>query len=123
MPTKIALVGHCGPDSYMLRSAVKYAVKDSEVLMISDDKGLAAAVANGVGLLLVNRMLDGNFEVGQGVDLIGRLHTTYPDLPMMLISNYADSQKAAEAAGARTGFGKSEIGTAKMREALAGAFV
>lgn len=123
MPTKIALVGHCGPDSYMLRSAVKYAVKGSEVLMISDDTELAAALSNGVALLLVNRMLDGNFEVHEGVELIRRLHITYPQLPLVLISNYAESQRAAEAAGARAGFGKSEIGTAKMRDSLAGAFV
>ena len=123
MPVKIALVGHCGPDSFMLRSAVKYAVKDVELHMITDGGALAALLSNGPALLLVNRQLDGNFEVIEGVDLIRRLHTTYPQLPMMLISNYADAQQAAEAAGARPGFGKSEIGSAKMRDALAGAAV
>lgn len=121
MPVKIALVGHCGPDSFMLRSAVKYAVKDAEVLMITDDTAMSAALSNGVSLLLVNRMLDGNFELHEGVELIRRLHTTYPQLAMMLISNYADSQKAAEAAGALPGFGKGEVGTQKMRDALSGA--
>ena len=122
MPNKIALVGHCGPDSFMLRSAVKYAVKDAEMMMITDDTALSAALSNGVSLLLVNRMLDGNFEVAEGVELIRRLKSTYPDLATMLVSNYADSQQAAETAGARPGFGKSEIGTAKMRTALTGVF-
>jgi CheY-like chemotaxis protein len=122
MSRKIALVGHCGPDSYMLRSAVKYAVKDSEVLMITDDNALSAALSNGVGLLLVNRVLDGNFELHEGVELVRRLKSSYPDTPTMLISNYADSQKAAEEAGARPGFGKGEIGTDKMKTALAGVF-
>ncbi|MDB5324899.1 MAG: hypothetical protein JWM57_468 [Phycisphaerales bacterium] len=123
MPVKIALVGHCGPDSYMLRSAVKYAVKDAELHMITDDGALAALLSGGPAVLLVNRQLDGNFEVYEGVELIRRLHITYPQLSMMLISNFADSQKAAEAAGARAGFGKSEIGTPKMRDALTGAVV
>ncbi|MGC4032014.1 MAG: hypothetical protein QM754_09820 [Tepidisphaeraceae bacterium] len=121
MPVKIALVGHCGPDSFMLRSAVKYAVKDAEVVMITDDTVLSAELSNGLSLLLVNRMLDGNFELHEGVELIRRLHTTYPQLAIMLISNYADSQKAAEAVGALPGFGKGEVGTQKMRDALAGA--
>ena len=120
MSQKIALVGHCGPDSYMLRSAVKYAVKDSEVLMITDDNVLTAELAQqSLSLLLVNRVLDGSFEIDGGIELIRRLHITYPDLPIMLVSNFADSQREAEAVGARPGFGKSEIGTAKMREALA----
>lgn len=120
MPHKIALVGHCGPDSFMLRSAVKYAAKDAEVLMINDDNQLAHQLSTGLSLLLVNRMMDGNFEVREGVELIRRLHITYPQLPLMLISNYPESQQAAVEAGGRLGFGKSEIGSAKMKDALAG---
>ena len=90
--------------------------------MIADDAALAAALSDGVALLLVNRMLDGRFEVHEGVELIRRLKNGYPGLATMLISNYADSQTAAEAAGARPGFGKGEIGTPKMRDALAGVF-
>lgn len=123
MPQKIALVGHCGPDSHMLRSAVKFAVKGSEIAMITDDNALTALLSQGPALLLVNRQLDGNFDVYEGVDLIRRLHESHPDLPMMLISNFPESQQAAEAAGARPGFGKREIGSAKMRDALSGALV
>ena len=122
MSRKIALVGHCGPDSYMLRSAVKHAVKESQVEMIGSAHQLASAIANGVELLLVNRMLDGAFDEHEGVALIEKLRDAYPSIATMLISNYADSQKAAEAAGARAGFGKSEIGSPKMRDALAGVF-
>ena len=91
--------------------------------MIADDTALTSLLSQGPALLLVNRQLDGNFEVYEGVELIRRLHETYPELPMLLISNFADSQQAAEAAGARPGFGKREIGSAKMRDALAGALV
>ncbi len=121
MSKKIALVGHCGPDSYMLRSAVKYAVPGADVRMITDLDALNDLIDTGVDLLLVNRMLDGLFDAGEGVELIGTLHTSHPAVRCMLISNYAESQRDAEAAGAKPGFGKSEIGTPKMKQSLAAA--
>lgn len=119
MSKRIALVGHCGPDSYMLRSAVKYAVPGSDVLMITDQDALNDLIEQGVDLLLVNRMLDGLFDAGVGIELIETLHKSKPAVRTMLISNYADSQRDAEAAGARPGFGKAEIGSPKMKQALA----
>jgi hypothetical protein len=107
----------------MLRSAVKYAVKDADLHMISDETGLNKLLEAGPALLLVNRMLDGRFETHEGLQLIRRLKASHPDVSLMLISNFADSQRDAEAAGAKPGFGKSEIGSAKMRDALAGAVV
>jgi DNA-binding NtrC family response regulator len=121
MSKRIALVGHCGPDSYMLRSAVKYAVPGSDVAMITDQDALADLLAKGVDLLLVNRVLDGLFDAGAGIELIGSLAKSHPGVPTILISNYADSQRDAEAAGAKPGFGKAEIGTPKMKQSLAGA--
>ncbi len=121
MPKLIGLVGHCGPDSYMLRSAVKYAVKDSDVQMLNDDDAVTKAIESGAALLLVNRVLDGYFSAGQGVALIQELKSKHPDLPTMLVSNYPDAQAAAVKAGALQGFGKSEIGSAVMKQRLADA--
>lgn len=121
MSKRIALVGHCGPDSYMLRSAVKYAVPGAEVLMVTDQDTLNDLLENGVDLLLVNRMLDGLFDAGGGIELIANLHKSHPNVPTLLISNFPESQQQAEAAGARPGFGKAEIGSPKMKQALASA--
>ena len=121
MSKTIALVGHCGPDSYMLRSAVKYAVPGADVLMITDQDALNDLIEKGVDLLLVNRMLDGLFDAGVGVELIEALRTSHPQVRSMLISNYPESQAEAEAAGARPGFGKAEIGSPKMKQSLASA--
>ncbi len=117
----IGLVGHCGPDSYMLRSAVKYAVQDADVRMTNDEQSLHAAIESGAALLLVNRQIDGQFSTYEGVELIRSLKQSHPAVRTMLISNYADAQAAAVAAGAMEGFGKSEIGSAKMKQALAAA--
>ena len=115
----VALVGHCGPDSSYLRMAVQSSVRDAQVVMADDESDLTRLVSQGVDLLLMNRELDWGFESRMGVDLIKRLRADHPELKMMLVSNYAESQREAEAAGALPGFGKAEIGTPKMKQALA----
>jgi hypothetical protein len=41
----------------------------------------------------------------------------------MLVSNYADAQAAAVAAGALSGFGKREIGNPKVKQLLENALI
>jgi len=80
-------------------------------------------VSDGVDLLLLNRELDYGFTDRRGVDMIRRLRPQHPQLRFMLVSNYADAQQSAIAAGAMPGFGKREIGSPRvsqvLREALA----
>lgn len=118
MNKKIGLVGHCGPDGFMLRSAIKYNVPDAEVIFLSDIPSLHGAIEKGVSVFLVNRVLDGDFPDTRGVELIRQLHRSHPTLKTMLISNYPESQSEAIQAGAVEGFGKNEIGTPKMRQCL-----
>jgi len=49
-----------------------------------------------------------------GVDLIGELRPAHPGVAWMLVSNHADAQAAAVAAGALPGFGKSELGHRRL---------
>ena len=57
MSTKIALIGHCGPDSTYLRLTAMKAAKDVFVLMADDDSELKDVLEQGVDLLLLNREL------------------------------------------------------------------
>jgi hypothetical protein len=118
MPKKIALVGHCGPDSSYLRIAVSKAERDATVLMIDDDSDLKRALDDGVDLLLLNRQLDYGFDEREGVALIRKLRANYPGVKTMLVSNYPEAQAAAVAEGALPGFGKREIGTPRVNELL-----
>ena len=118
MPKKIALVGHCGPDSSYLRIAVSRAERDVQVLSVDDDSDLKRALDEGVDLLLLNRQLDYGFDEREGVDLIRKLRAKYPAVKTMLVSNYSDAQAAAVAEGALPGFGKREIGTPRVAELL-----
>ena len=119
MSKKIALVGHCGPDSSYLRMTVmKAAGTGAQILMADDDSELKDALEQGVDLILFNRELGYGFQDKMGVDAIKRLRATHPNLKTMLVSNYADAQAAAVANGALPGFGKREIGSPRVIEVL-----
>jgi ActR/RegA family two-component response regulator len=118
MTKKIVLVGHCGPDCSYLRMAVKNAFRDADVYMADDDRELEQAIARGADLLLLNRQLEYGFKDHYGVDVIRRLRARHAELKMMLVSNYADAQAEAVEAGALPGFGKREIGSARVSELL-----
>ena len=118
MPKKIALVGHCGPDSSFLRIAVSKAERDAMVLSVDDDGDLKRVLDDGVDLLLFNRQLDYGFDTHEGVALIRKIRSKYPAVKAMLVSNYPDAQAAAVAEGALPGFGKREIGTPRVNELL-----
>jgi len=118
MPKKVALVGHCGPDSSYLRMTVGKAGRDIQVLSADDDDELRRLLEAGVDLLLLNRQLDFGFDEREGVALIRRLRQAYPHVKTMLVSNYPDAQQAAVLAGALPGFGKREIGTPRVPEMI-----
>jgi CheY-like chemotaxis protein len=104
----IMLIGHCGPDEHMLRTTINRILPGAIVTVAHD----AAAVRQNLtadALLLVNRVLDQQFEGASGIDLIKEI-VTDPRAPViMLVSNYNDAQDAAVAAGARRGFGKAQL--------------
>lgn len=118
MPKKVALVGHCGADSAYLRIAVSGAAKDVSVLTAEDESSLTKYISDGVDLVLLNRQLDYGFSTEEGVELIRDLRLKHPHLKLMLVTNYDNVQQQAIQAGALPGFGKRELGSAKVKELL-----
>ena len=113
----VVLVGHCGADCWALRAAVEEALPGMAVESASVTAQLEPFV-NSQSLLLINRILDGDLGTVRGLELIGKL-AERPDPPVMiLVSDYADAQEAAEAAGARPGFGKGELGGQRAAQRL-----
>jgi two-component system, chemotaxis family, chemotaxis protein CheY len=109
MPKRVALIGHCGPDSSFLRLTVSRAARDAQVVMVDDAAELDKLILDGVDLLLFNRVLDYGFDESEGVAVIRKLRKAHPALRMMLVSNYPEAQAEAIAAGALPGFGKREM--------------
>ena len=118
MAKKVVLIGHCGPDSGYLRLAVTSADRTAQVLAADDEQSLQRLIDDGANLLLFNRVLDCGFSEEDGAAVIRRLKARHPNLKMMLVSNYADAQQAAIAAGALPGFGKRELGTPGVAQLL-----
>jgi hypothetical protein len=114
---RIALVGHCGPDAAMLKHTVQRFANGATVEVVTDDTQLQRVIS-GDALLLVNRVLDGEFAVGQGVDLIRELAGRAQGPRFMLVSNHEDAQQEAREAGAYPGFGKNDLGQARMQANL-----
>lgn len=121
MAKRVVLVGHCGPDSSYLTMAVRSALKDAQVTAADSEAELEGELSAGANLLLLNRVLDYGFATNSGVELLQILKQKHPNLKAMLVSNYADAQEAAVKAGALPGFGKRDIGSAKVKEMLQGA--
>ena len=103
---KVLLVGHCSPDAFMLKSMVERVLPGSEIHTVNDQQSLDDHRGEDV-LWLVNRILDGGFDVGEsGLDLIQSRMDSLPDARVLLISDLAPHQETAESIGARPGFGK-----------------
>ena len=123
MSKKIALIGHCGPDSSYLKAIIHKAAKDATILFADSDEELNTVLQQDVDLLLFNRELGYGFSDSLGVNSIARLRASNYKAKMMLISNHPDAQEAAVNVGALPGFGKREIGTPRvlklLQEALA----
>ena len=118
---RIVLVGHCGPDAFALRSAMQSIAPGAIVETATDEEGAyRAAIAS--DLLVVNRLLDGEFTSPSGIELIRDLSLRGVGARIMLVSNYREAQADAEAAGAVPGFGKrdmyAETTRHRVREAL-----
>lgn len=119
--TRIALVGHCGFDSGSLSRFASEVAPDAEIVRINDQASLDEATEPET-LLLINRVLDGRFTIGgSGIELIREIAAQAESVPTMLVSNFAESQKEAEAAGALPGFGKSQVGDPATRQRIADA--
>ena len=108
MVNRVVLVGHCGPDTFMLRAAVERAAPNAQVVDALSDQDITENAGPG-SLMLVNRVLDGRFSDSDGIALIASL--VDGGTPAMLISNFEDAQERAEQAGALPGFGKRDLNT------------
>ncbi|MFK7760356.1 MAG: hypothetical protein AB8C13_10475 [Phycisphaerales bacterium] len=109
---KIALVGHCRPDIFALTAAIRGFFPGAVVESVNTQD----QITNDYQLHLVNRVLDGSFNTGSGIELIKNL----PDdsSPAMLITDIEVHAKEALEVGAVPGFGKSSMRSEQAHDAL-----
>jgi two-component system chemotaxis response regulator CheY len=110
---RVLSVGQCGFDHGSIARTLQSAF-DAEVVPASTAAEAVNQLRQGeFALVLVNRVLDD--DGSSGIDLIRKVKAD-PELavPVMLVSNHDDAQQEAVAAGAASGFGKSQLGRADM---------
>jgi CheY-like chemotaxis protein len=112
-------VGNCRPDHAAIRRLVE-GVFDAEVAQAHGLLDALAALRTApFDLVLVNRKLDRDHSDGIDIIKAAKADPALAATPMMLITNYAEHQDAAVAAGAERGFGKLEFDQPATRERLA----
>ena len=116
MPQRVLDIGNCGPDhgaitqlvTAQFDAVVDGADRAGDALKLLADKDYA--------LVMVNRLLD--IDGSPGMDVIKSVKEQYPDLPVMLITNFEEHQQAAVAEGCVPGFGKRELSSNSTVELL-----
>ncbi len=107
MSIRILDVGQCGFDgpaiSHLLHEKLHATVKSAATA----DEAKRELASSKFDLVLVNREFAA--DRSSGVELIQDLVDNGTTVPLMLVSDHADAQDAAVAAGAVRGFGKSEL--------------
>lgn len=116
MTAKVLNVGQCGMDgpaiSRTLKTEFGCSVVDAESLQEARD----VTDTQDFDLILVNRILDATGE--EGLRLIRDFAADNDRPPVMLVSNFADAQEAAQKAGGVPGFGKNDLGRPPMLDAV-----
>ena len=116
MKMKILDVGQCGFDGPRMAALWREelgAIVDSAA---SGNDALSRAKAKEYDIILVNRVLAG--DGSSGLEVIKTLVSSGIKSPVMLVSDLAEAQDQATAAGAVRGFGKAELNDQKTIELL-----
>jgi CheY-like chemotaxis protein len=120
MPKRVLDVGQCGPDHATIRRFFAANFKDVEIEQAAAyDDTLALLRRGHFDLVLVNRKLDEDYSDGIEVLRAIKADPKIAAVPVMVITNYAEHQDAAVAAGAVRGFGKLEYDLPATKEKIA----
>jgi CheY-like chemotaxis protein len=117
MPKLVLDVGQCAPD----HAAITRLVRSLGAEVVQTD-GLNDTLdqlrRQSFSLVLINRKLD--FDYSDGMEILRAIKedAALAAVPIMLVSNYAEAQAQAVAAGAIAGFGKAELSKPETAEKI-----
>jgi CheY-like chemotaxis protein len=118
MTKRVLDVGQCSPDHFSIRRLLESRLAATVVQAHGLADTLAELRREPVDLVLINRKLDADYSDGLEILAAIKADAALADVPVMLVSNYADAQATAIAAGAIPGFGKSELARPETLEKL-----
>ncbi len=119
MPKQVLDIGQCGFDHGSIARMMHRNFSARVLAADGFDDALVVLRREPCDLVLVNRQLDA--DGSDGLDVVRRLKTDaiLAKIPVMLVSNYPESQQTAVAAGAEPGFGKRDLDSEETRCKLA----
>ena len=111
-------VGTCSMDHGAISATLKKHFGAEVVQAHGPDDALASLRGGKFDLVLVNRKLDQDYS--DGLEIIQQIKAdkSLAGTPCMLITNYAEHQATAVAAGAEPGFGKLALSAPETLERL-----
>jgi DNA-binding response OmpR family regulator len=105
----VLVVGQCAPDHAAIANVLMSWFGAEAVAGHTADRALTMLRDRRYALVLINRIID--VDRSPGLDLIRRIRAEadFSGVPVMLVSDVAEAQSEAQAAGAEPGFGKSAL--------------
>jgi DNA-binding response OmpR family regulator len=107
MTKRVLDIGNCGPDHHSLTKLVAANFDAAVDQAHQAVDALSLLEQNEYSLVVVNRLLDCDGTAGMAV--ISQLKAKYPELPVMLVTNFEEHQQAAIEAGCQPGYGKNDL--------------
>jgi CheY-like chemotaxis protein len=123
MTKRVLDVGNCGPDHAAIRQLLETTFRAAVIQTHGLDDTLALLRRESIDLVLVNRKLDQDYSDGLAIIRAIKADPGLAAVPCMLITNHADHQEQAVAAGAVHGFGKKELRAPLTHERLAAVLI
>lgn len=106
---RVLAVGNCGFDQRALQMLLAREFQAETSGADSATEALREAQTGKYDLILINRLLDADGSEGLAILRDLKQDSATRHLPVMLITNFADQQALAIAAGAEPGFGKKTL--------------
>ena len=108
---KVLDVGQCGFDNSRISSLLQKHFDVQVDRSHSHDESIKLALDTPYDLILINRILDADSTAGMDVLASLKTQPSTAETPVMIVSNYQETQDEAVAQGAVQGFGKSNLDT------------
>jgi len=118
MARRVLSVGQCFPDQSTITAYLKRQFAAEVQVAGTADEAMSMLFAGPFDLVLVNRIFDEDGESGIEFVKAVKADPTTANVPVMLVSNYADAQQRAANAGAEPGFGKQQLGSDEVADRL-----
>jgi two-component system chemotaxis response regulator CheY len=115
---RVLSVGQCGADHWSISRTLEKAFPVEVEAAATAREALEMMRHAKYALVLVNRIFDADGDSGLNLIRTVKSDEQLADVPIMLVSNFAECQQQAARAGALPGFGKAALGAAPMLECV-----